>query len=78
MISLNEAREKRITKVRLPHWANKSEHLELHITPDGLFGPWAKLHSYDQVRQVPFFGPEWDFDALDWEPFGLHLVSEKV
>jgi hypothetical protein len=45
LISINEAIDRRITKVRLPIWATPSDHLELHITESGHIGPWVKLWS---------------------------------
>ena len=45
LISINEAIDRGITKVRLPIWATLSDHLEFHITESGHVGPWVKLWS---------------------------------
>lgn len=45
MISINEARELGIKYIRMPHWANANDYLELHITESGHLGPWVKLWS---------------------------------
>jgi hypothetical protein len=52
-ISLNEALQQGITKVRIPYWASKKDYIELHITPDGFFGPWAHLHAEHAIEDMP-------------------------
>ena len=44
-ISLNEALAQGIDKIRMPHWHSKGDYIQLLITPNGYFGPWAYLHS---------------------------------
>jgi len=44
MISINEAVEQGITRVRMPRWAHDEDHLEIAIVA-GRLGPWVKLWS---------------------------------
>jgi len=52
-MSLRRAKELGILKLRLPHWENKEDHIELTITErDGVrsFAPWVWLHSGMNVK----------------------------
>ena len=51
-ISLNEALAQGIDKIRMPQWRAKGDYIQLHITEDGHFGPWAYLHSAYTVEGV--------------------------
>lgn len=48
-MTFREAIDKRLSKVRLPHWADSRAHLEIHridagdTVPDAI-GPWVTLH----------------------------------
>ena len=76
LISLNEAKKRGITKVRMPIWANKKDHIEFHIDKEtGAFGPWAKLWSpvnevigaeNPQTFIVTMMG---DLDMEIWQPY---------
>lgn len=44
MISINEAIDNDVTRIRMPKWANREDHLRLTII-DGKLGPWIELHS---------------------------------
>ena len=46
-ISINEAIKTGVTKLRLDHWANPDDHIEIHIVDKikGWIGPWVKLWS---------------------------------
>ena len=72
MISIQEAAEKRITKLRMPIWAAKGDHIELHITPDGALGPWIKFHAEYPVdgmknpQELIVLG--FDTSKPQWEP----------
>lgn len=43
MITLEEAVEQKIERVRSPKWANAFDHLQLKYLPDGNPYPWADL-----------------------------------
>ena len=45
LISINQAVKKGITKLRMDHWANSQDHIELYIDRTGYLGPWVKLWS---------------------------------
>lgn len=48
-MTLKEAVNKKISKVRRPMWANPNAHLRFDILANGSFGPW--VHLYDSWGQ---------------------------
>lgn len=74
-MTLKEAIEQRIPRVRLPQWASGAVYLRLPLMADGMHGPLAEL--YDDFTQaeilhvrpgsqrIPAFGDQSD----NWEPF---------
>lgn len=46
-MTLSEATQQGITRLRRPMWANKNAYLKIQIL-DGLRGPWAELWSRDE------------------------------
>jgi len=44
VISINEAVQQGIMRLRMPRWAFPEDHIELSIV-NGLLGPWVKLWS---------------------------------
>jgi hypothetical protein len=45
-ITVKEAKEKQIRRIRMPNW-NPKAYLKLDFTPDGLCGPWVSLYDED-------------------------------
>lgn len=45
LISINDAIKIGVTKLRLDHWADPKDHIEIHITVNGELGPWVKFWS---------------------------------
>ncbi len=48
-MTIKEALNQRIPRVRLAKWANPGAYLRLPLMADGAFGPWAEL--YDKWGQ---------------------------
>jgi hypothetical protein len=44
LISINQAVEQKILRIRLPIWRNPKDYLKLTIV-DGKLGPWIRLYS---------------------------------
>jgi hypothetical protein len=65
-VTINEALQQRVPRVRLPHWASPRCYLRLPLLKDGMHGPWAELYDDDcqehllKIRpgsqRVPMFG----------------------
>ena len=77
LISLYEAAERGIERVRQPNWANPFDHLKIDIV-DGKPGPWLHLfapfniecNGRDPVDFLWMFGPmNADPDAKCFEPY---------
>lgn len=45
LISISEAIEKKITKLKQPKWANKEDHIEITICKDNSPGVWVRFYS---------------------------------
>ena len=43
-MSLVDAVNLRITRLRKPEWANPFDHVQIHITPDERLGLWMQLY----------------------------------
>lgn len=71
LMSIREAVSARVTSLRAPHWALPGDRIEIHLTPDGLLGPWVKFYS-EMNERVGSANPreliitEFDIDAKDW------------
>lgn len=49
LLSIEEAMNLGITKLRLPHWAHHDDHIEIVVIPDArsgknYLGPWVTMH----------------------------------
>ena len=49
-MTIQEALDQRIPRVRKPVWANPQAYLRLPLRPGGAIGPWAEL--YDDLCQA--------------------------
>ena len=43
-MTIQEALDRRIPRIRRPRWAHKDTYLRLPLLPDGEYGPWAELY----------------------------------
>lgn len=79
MLSLSEAVEQGIAKLRRDPWEPNS-HVEIHITEAGLHGPWVKVRSgvglpgdmegvVDGRFEETVFYSYFDWDEPHWEPW---------
>lgn len=73
MISLKEAAEKGIKRVRKPVWADQLDHLEISIV-DGVLGVWGRLYAPFNKEcngrdPVEFLLVQTDCDAAEYEPY---------
>jgi hypothetical protein len=50
LISLNDAVEKKITRLRSPKWADPLDHFRIDLLPDGSLGPF--LHQYGPSNEA--------------------------
>jgi hypothetical protein len=62
-MTIKEALQRRIPRVRQPQWSNPQAYLRLPLFADGSHGPWAEL--YDDVTQQ---------DALDVRPGSQRIL----
>jgi hypothetical protein len=53
-MTIQQAIQQRIPRVRQPQWANPSAYLRLPLFADGGHGPWAEL--YDDLTQQDVLG----------------------
>ncbi len=49
-MTLNEAAQRGISRVRLPQWADPLDYLRIDLVQGGQRGPWAHLYSPSQSR----------------------------
>ena len=75
-ISINEAVKTGVTKLRLDHWTDSKDHIEIHIADQikGWVGPWVKFWSptLEHIgRENPYETLITEFDADDkcWSPY---------
>lgn len=73
LISIAQAAEKGIERLRKPIWANQMDHLKIDIIK-GMAGPW--LHLYCPFNKecngrdpVDTLGLGMDYDAEEFEPY---------
>ena len=73
LISIAQAAEKGIERLRKPIWANQMDHLKIDIIK-GMAGPW--LHLYCPFNKecngrdpVDTLGLGMDYDAKEFEPY---------
>ena len=78
LISVNDARRGGVTKLRLDHWANPADHIEIYLTDARELGPWVKLWSptneaigekNPQQFLITMLG---DLDAKSWRQYAEH------
>lgn len=76
LISIGEACGRKRNKLRLPIWSNPADHIELHITEDGLLGPWISLWS-EMNERCGFKNPhkiivsQFDLSKKEWLPYQM-------
>ena len=73
-ISLKEAAQRGVSRVRRPIWANPFDHLELDLCGDGFHGPWAHLYAPFNLEcngrdPVDVLSTELDWNAQIYEPY---------
>lgn len=76
-MTFREAEDRRIPRIRLPHWSNPHAYLRLPLLADGMTGPWAELydegcqrdvlHIRPRSQRIPAFGVY--LTETDWEPY---------
>lgn len=82
LISLKQAAEQGILRVRLPIWANPLDHLKIDSL-DGKLGPWIKLCAPANMGingkdPVPMLCIDFDLDKEEYLPYtGPHQDSEE-
>lgn len=72
-MTLREAANKGITKLRLPHWISPHAYLEIDIAPDGYPRVWGRLYDgptqkvigAETPQNVPLVGDT----SEDWEEY---------
>jgi hypothetical protein len=61
-MTLKEAAEKGIARLRLPHWAFSNAYVRQDLMPDGhggwLVGPWLNLFSPDEQKAIGVETPQ--------------------
>lgn len=81
LISINDAGKAGITRLRLDHWTDPEDHIEIHITVSGELGPWIKFWS-PTLERIGMKNPyeviisEFDCDEKCWRPYTD--LSEKI
>lgn len=73
-ISLNEAVDRRIDKLRMVQWTNPHDHISLDIFEDGTHGPWVSLWSpaneiVGNRNPHKMICMQFDWDAKEWLPW---------
>lgn len=73
LISIAQAAEKGIARLRKPVWANQMDHLKIDII-NGIPGPWLHLHSPFNKEltgsdPVDVLGIGSDYNAKEFEPY---------
>lgn len=77
LISINDAIKTGITRLRLDHWANPEDHIEIYITDfkgEPRSGPWVKLWSptlepLGMENPHEIFITEFNCDEKCWRPY---------
>lgn len=73
LISINEAAEQGITRLRKPIWANKMDHVKIDIV-DNKAGPWLHLCCPANTEAngrdpVDILGLGYDYGIKEFEPY---------
>lgn len=81
-MTVNEAIDKNIAKIRKPYWANPDAYLKLHLLGNGTRGPWVELYDEPCQRVIgeptpqrfPFF--ELEERSAEAEEKGLSMKNK--
>lgn len=84
LLSISQAAQRGIERVRLPRWANPLDHIKIDLVPGGV-GPWLHLYApfnkecngRDPVSFLWMIGPmKTDIEEVAFEPYtggsGVH------
>lgn len=74
LISLNEATDRGISKLRMTQWTNPHDHISLDLFPDGTHGPWVSLWSpanelCGNKNPHKMIMMSFDWDCKEWLPW---------
>lgn len=81
LISINEAAQQGIERLRQPQWALSMDHLKIDII-DGAPGPWLKVFAPFNVYcngsdPVPFLAYNYDLNTRNWQPYDGPLPDSE-
>jgi hypothetical protein len=82
-MTLQEAAQKGIARLRLPHWSFKNAYVRQDILPSGLVGPWLHLFSPDEQKAIGVETPQTflrlgSFDEARFEEYTGPLAPQDI
>lgn len=74
MISIRDAAEQKISRLRSPQWSDQRDHIELYLMDDGGIGPWVKVWSESNVicgfaSPQKLLSTEFDCSKKEWQAY---------